>query len=480
MRFLIPSLVLGLAAPVPAQAPPATKLTVTPSAEPVPALKYHLLPTFMDRSPGNGAQEYYRAITARPANPSAADRAKTEEAAEAWLKGPVAPPPAAVRRLLDESGGAFRLADRGARSDRCDWDLDARVRADVMGTLIPEVQPMMEISRHLAWRARAEIADGKYESAARDLQTGLQMARDTNRVPMLIHAMVAGNMAKDHLQQVEAWIARPGSPNLYWALAGLPRPFLDLRKPIELEAGFPDTIPWLGLKKMEAGPVSKEEADRVVGAWIKNGIQAATPEELKKLGLDRPLSEVGLAAVLTLRYPAAKKWLVEHGRAAAEVDAMPAAQAVYLYDLGLLREMRDDLFKWYSLPYPEAHDGLRRTARRQREALDEHWNDPLLKVLATTLPALEKLHLAAARTDRQIAALRAVEAVRLHAAAHGGKPPAVLDEVTAVPVPADPITGKPFGYAAKGDTFTLSAPPPEGEQPNPGNSLAYEITVRAK
>ena len=102
----------------------------------------------------------------------------------------------------------------------------------------------------------------------------------------------------------------------------------------------------------------------------------------------------------------------------------------------------------------------------------------LYAVFALAYPALEKVYHAHARLDRRLALLRAVEAVRLHAALHNGMPPKDLAAVTAVPVPDDPYTGKPFDYSVKGDTFTITAPPPGG---GPGNGVfdhEYVVTLR--
>ena len=73
-----------------------------------------------------------------------------------------------------------------------------------------------------------------------------------------------------------------------------------------------------------------------------------------------------------------------------------------------------------------------------------------------------------------------VEAVRLYAAGHDGNPPAKLADVTEVPVPDDPYTGKPFGYEATGATVALIAPPVDGKPANVDNSLRYEITFRER
>ena len=71
--------------------------------------------------------------------------------------------------------------------------------------------------------------------------------------------------------------------------------------------------------------------------------------------------------------------------------------------------------------------------------------------------------------------LRAIEALRMHAAAHGGQLPDSLDQVTVVPVPLDPGTGKPFEYHRDGATATLVSRLP-GEPRTPG--LRYRVTVR--
>jgi len=112
--------------------------------------------------------------------------------------------------------------------------------------------------------------------------------------------------------------------------------------------------------------------------------------------------------------------------------------------------------------------------------LKEERNKGNLEVLlpALLLPAVEKVFEARTRLDRKVALLRCVEAVRLYAAAHDGKPPAALADIKEVPVPADPLTGKPFDYKADGDQATLTARPPAGQQPNPGNMIVYQLTIK--
>ena len=160
---------------------------------------------------------------------------------------------------------------------------------------------------------------------------------------------------------------------------------------------------------------------------------------------------------------------------AAQVEALPALQAVLIYVLDEYDRWRDDTLKWAEMPYPQAGPGLRQT-RRRLEALGPSLRAlPLIQVV----PPLEQVAAARARLERKLAGLRCVEAVRLYAAAHDGKLPAALDAFKEVPVPADPVTGRPFGYALREGRAVLVAPPPAGETAvAPDHAWRYELTVK--
>jgi hypothetical protein len=76
------------------------------------------------------------------------------------------------------------------------------------------------------------------------------------------------------------------------------------------------------------------------------------------------------------------------------------------------------------------------------------------------------------RLEQRVALLRCVEALRLYAAAHDGRLPAALAGV-GVPLPVDPLTGKPFAYELDGATARLRA---AGK--GPGSEVRYKITIR--
>jgi hypothetical protein len=176
------------------------------------------------------------------------------------------------------------------------------------------------------------------------------------------------------------------------------------------------------------------------------------------------------------RAPAARKWLRDCG--VKDADAMPPVQAAYLAAWLHYRERFDDVAAAMLLPTREAAAEARRALAATRKTVAEARDDPVARALLFTVPALERVLQSPVRVRRQVAAVRAVEAVRAHLAASGGKLPRSWDEVPVVPVPDDPLTGKPFAYRLKDRVATITAPPPEREDPRPSNNFRYERTAR--
>jgi hypothetical protein len=73
---------------------------------------------------------------------------------------------------------------------------------------------------------------------------------------------------------------------------------------------------------------------------------------------------------------------------------------------------------------------------------------------------------------RKIAALRVIEAVRHHLAANQGELPASLSDIRGIPIPLDPLTGKPFQWTVEGETATLKAPPLPADLVKPDSEAA--------
>jgi hypothetical protein len=411
-------------------------------------------------------------LAVRPAGQDARKRATESEKLSAWVSAetPVKDLPLAeINELLRSYRDVFAEVEAGANCRVCDWGLDRRLDAEGIALLLPEVQGMREIANRLSLKARAEIAAGKTEDAVRTIRTGLMLARHACEGPTLIQALVGMALAAIFEARLEELVQRPDCPSLYWSLADLPRPFVDLRQPLQGELLMMDrTLP--DLRELERGPMTPEQANRAMDDLVRklSPFQEMKPDDLR--------AKMTVAGWVALGYPAGKKALVEEGMKAEDVEKMPAAQVVLLDSWGRYQRMRDEVFKWATLPYAEGRVGMQEALKAFREA--DTSRSPVLAVLGLLMPAVEKVVFAAARTDRRFAVLRCIEALRLHAASHDGKLPATLAEVTEVPVPGDPLTGRSFDYEFKDGKATLSAPPP-GEPAHAGNSLRYEITLKA-
>lgn len=447
--------------------PPAVKLVLHPAGAPRPALRYQLLPPLLDRRPGNAAVLYNKV----PAEQTAfftefGKKGGLWEKIEKWLEVPLSDPREKELRIPREfplSGAIFNELDRAARCESCDWQLPIREQ-EFFSILLPELQQTRTYARLLTAKARLQIVEGKSDDALRTLQTGYALARHVAQGQTLIHGLVGQAESGMMSKRVEDWAQTPGAPNLYWALTWLPRPLIDFRAGLEAEMNmfylsFPD---FRNLESAKNSPEQwRELLDRTVDRIQRwgNGDKAV------------PRSVISTAAALR-GYPMAKQALIAWGRPAAEVEAMPVAQVIMIYTMRTFEELRDDIFKWFAVPYPEGRAGaaeaeqsLQRAAREWREAL------PIARLV---LPAIQSVQFAEVRGDRTIAMLRVIEAIRLYGAAHQRRLPEELAEIKDVPIPTDPITGKSFLYQHTGGTAILESPPIPGK-PQKDFGVRYEI-----
>ncbi len=479
MRSFALFLAVVLAGSVAAQPEPipAKKLTISPAVAPRPALKYTLLPEARDRTPGNAALGYFRTFAARPTAPNRDAAQAAETAFEKWHETPVADLPVAdIRKYLDAYSTLFRELDKAVVCERCDWEMGPRIKADGIGVLLNEVQPSREVMRYLALRTRADLAENHFDAAARGLRSGLQLAQHCGEGPTMIQLLVGLALESIVLERVEEWITRPGSPNLYWGLTSLPHPLINPKPALDGEALFTETL-FPGIRELERERLAPDRAARIVEDFFKRASGMPLEPENPNSELGSTLQKLGVAGYVALHLASAKAELAARGRLAKDIDAMPPAQAVFLNSLERFQDLRDDQSKWFGQPYYLGQPALKALEERRKKLQKEHATDPVFTLFALLLPAGDKVYFATVRVDRKLAALRTLEAIRMHVAATG-KLPAKLADIVAVPVPIDPMTGKSFDYAPSGESFALVAPPPAGETPNPGNSLNYAVTLR--
>jgi hypothetical protein len=448
-----------------------TKLSITPTAAPKPLLKYELLPSARDRSLGNAAVGYQRAIILRPEWPR--DPKKSQEQndqLDQWAALPVEQlPTAKMEAFLTAYRDLLAEVDEAARRKTCDWQTE-KLKAEEISRILPSVQGHRELQRVLSLKARMELGEKKFPEALRTLQTGFQMSKHVGEGSTLIEFLVGQAMASVMIGRVDDWVGRADSPNLYWSFTTLPKPLLNPRNALDGEARFQDAfLP--GLKELERGPVSEEFAANTLTGWCK-ALSGSDPTGLEDLA-----SNFGVAAMAAVQGPAAKKDLLARGLAKKDVDAMPAAQAVLLRSVYRHRELWDEQVKCFSLPVHKGLAEMERIEQQVKKARAGAKDDALFAVMALLYPAVQKVHFAHARFERRVALVRALEAVRLQVAADAGAVPKALADVTAVPVPDDPFTGKPFEYTTTDGGFKLVAPPLPNYGRNMGEHI-YDVTVR--
>jgi hypothetical protein len=453
------------------EGPKPVRVALRPAPSPSPALRYRLLPDLREQKPADAAAgPYKRAVPLLQRLPG-----DVSEQLDQWQEVPLNELPRdEVRRTLAEYREALELVEQGARCERCDWGVAERIRRQGIGALLPELEPMRKVARLLAVRARLEMAEGRFDDAARTLRTGMAVARQVGKEPTLINALVGVAIAMVMTKQVDQFAQCDQAPNLYWALTDLPRPFIDLRVPLQGERlGAYGTFPGLGeaAGDLNVGPLSPKQVQDCVKMLF--GLVEEQDTQAKR---------VGLALLIRSKHETAKRALVAQGRPPALVAKMPHVQVALLHALGEYERLLDEVVKWQGFPYWEAQAGLQRARRQLVEArtraLLPTGDAPVLPLAALLVPAVSNVFTARTRLDRKVAALRCVEAVRLYAAGHGGKLPPTLKAIGEVPIPIDPITGKDFEYRSAGGRATLHAPPPEGQKPDQSNSLSYELTLK--
>jgi hypothetical protein len=465
------ALLAGDAAPQkskPEEGPPTIELTVSPAAAPVPALKVRLLPSPSERTHGNAALDYYRALVQFSVIP--------EQNVPMWVKtGDLADvaldkfPQEKVAKELEKNRAVLAALERATRRDHCEW----QVPLEGFETQLPEFQNIRDPVRLVTVRARLQMARGDLDAALDSFKINYQLTQNITECPTIINSLIGVAICSLTRGQLETFVQQPHAPNLYWALSELPVPLINFRRaivmePFAIEKSFPEIV------ELRSRRLTPDEArrlsNRILEKWVKLGITTNLPKTVDE-------AERRFAASAEVNYPEAKQMLIEAGRPRGEVEAMPVEQAIWVASFRRWQLFWDDLIKWTFLPAPQRRVGLDEVERRIAQFHDAH-RDAIFEL--TELIASVPAALAAGdRADRQLALLRIEEAIRLYASAHSGQLPESLDKIDAVPIPVDPSTGTAFAYRLEGDRAFLETPPaPKNAPENKFQARRYIIQMR--
>jgi hypothetical protein len=162
-----------------------------------------------------------------------------------------------------------------------------------------------------------------------------------------------------------------------------------------------------------------------------------------------------------------RRRLVEYGLPEERLTWFPADQVILLDEKRELEVRFDDETKTINFLFWQLEALNAQSKSKKPPAL---FADALM-------PALRTVRIAQQRIDQRIALLRHIEALLLHAAEHDGTMPTKLSDIS-VPVPVDPVTGKPFRYEVIANTAHLRGTPPAGQEKTPRFNIHYEVVLQ--
>lgn len=448
-------------------------MTVSPAAEPSPALKYCLWLYPEELTPGNSATHYLRAYPEGGIERTF-DQCRNEFGDSFYDWASYSTP---IEKLpLDKvriSMGRFdsyivHMIQPGTRCRESDWGLGIE---EISGPeyyqyLLPDFQAARNISRVLAIRTRLAIAEGRFEDAIECLRMNYRLGRDVGQVRFLVCGLVGIAIEGIANGNVIDLIAAPQSPNIYWALAEVPAPLVDCKSAVHLEMNILPRIfpPLADVETAEHSPAGwsriLNEAVRVFTDLEGFG----TPMLKDKSQLPLLTTAVSLAA-----YPAAKNRLHNAGSNPEELEKMAVGHVLLIDAVREFRQVAEAMEKLWYAPHADAVLRMEQvSASLQRK--EANFGKMLAGML---LPAVQAVRHAQDRQLWQKNALLVLEALRMHAAATG-RLPHELSEIFVVPVPQNPLTGKPYVYRLENGVAVLELPFSDGM---PGMSWRFEMQL---
>jgi hypothetical protein len=235
--------------------PQTYRRVVHPAALPSPPMKYTFTTLAVDSKQGNAATLYLMAALVTPPKmpfgppaPTTQSGAKQPESSETigdlqdkYLDAPaeeLLSPHAAD--FLARIAPTLRLIDEAAACQDCQWEFplpSKDVPYDLQGE-IDTFNNMRYLVNLLCVRIRIEVAQKRYGDAVRSLRSGFAMSINLSKHGGFFPALVAHQFTTATLPCFEELEQTPGSPNCYWALAGLPHPFIDTRIAMQNEAVY--------------------------------------------------------------------------------------------------------------------------------------------------------------------------------------------------------------------------------------------------
>jgi len=451
------------------------KMTVTPAAEPVPALKHRLTLRERELKPGNAATHYSRAFPEGGVEAiwKRLEKEYGDDEVHSWYdtaKPFGQAPQVKVRKAAARFQDLIEnFVSPGSERLDCDWGhgIITELRGpDIYAFRLPEIQAMRAISRSLMLAARVAVADRDYPQALNLLRMNYRLGENVAKSPFIVSGLVGLAICGMGNAEVVEVIASPDSPNLYWALAELPRPIVALRQSIRHELSFNVAIfPFMD------SPETMQHSPQQWALLLAEGLRSLGTLDGGRPQLSELQSQAAITGLSLVAYPAAKQRLIDSGMDAATIEEMPVGQVIAIDAAREFRRIADQMEKWLYVPIVQARNAaIDFDSVIDGSPLDGGFAKAAAQVM---LPALQSVRNAELRVLWQLNALQTIEAIRMHAAKTGAFP-AALDEIAVVPLPQNPLTGKPYQYRLDGETAILELPSSDGIS---GSAWRFEIKL---
>lgn len=431
------------------------RMKVEPMGAPKPVLKYVLLPEIGEMTPGNAAQWYLRSFAEQ--RNFFFGKESTDER-KRLLTMPLLELP--TLKNSSYGGSALKQADWAARLNTVDWQVVQRIQTDGLELSQPELGPLFILATAIQVRFRIEIAEHRFDDAIRTAKTMFAFASHLGENPTEQANKLGLAVAELAIDTLEEMVQQPGCPNLYWALTDLRSPLVDLRKGFQGSGSLVETE----LKPIREDVCMTDEQTEKLVARLSGLLgfareQAGHAPRSFRAALNARAKDAN-------KLPAARKRLLEGGVAEGLVPSFSSVQVILIDAKRDYEQRRDERGKLIALPSWQI-DALSDAERGGT-------GDGLL---ADFLPDVLKLRHTQLRFEQRVALLRQVEALRIFSAAHEGKWPEKLSEMT-VPPPVDPFTGKAFRYELEGSTAHIRIAALKGEEKNPAFNVHVTLVVK--
>jgi hypothetical protein len=434
---------------------PAQQLTISPRAIEEPTLKYRLFPAEFELQEGNAAPILLRLPWEQTAYFS-----KEVPDFGGYLDIPLNSPKLRGKEIF----AFYDQLKRAAYRKTADWQYPIGEKP-LAQIVLPDLQGGRRVAGDgLCVWIRQRLAERDLARAREGVLVGFAVVRHYGRTPFVITQNVCVAVDSMLLSRVAELVSQPDSPNLYWALTQLPRPLVDFRPSIELQERFlQGTVP--GIEDLSQIK-TEQEWDRGALGVLRFFREMDTGGRLganaKPRVLERPVARA--RAELSRSF--------EGG--ATRVAAMSDGEAVLRWLLEVYNDQSQETTALMSLEPPIAIPRLIDLQKRITEFQSALGNRDLFlfsRILNT--------YVAGHKLEREIDALRIIEAIRDYAAVHDSQLPESLAKIVDVPIPNDPFTGKPFHYEVTDGVASISA---EGisvpQREGPMAAIHYQLRIR--